>query len=213
MTEKSESVPMEQQEMVLPPVFEQFLSSLRADRKKLLKDKSFSDPNQLRSFVGQYLYPRFEEMFRTLAQAFMESYGLSASNANEMRRMYHFTVGELQRLGSDVDHSTRLPGVSPEVLNDFQQAFYGLGTLLQEKYPEDTEAEAAFNRCAELVSEMVAELMDGSDYDDDEHDDDGHDDEEGEDKAEDDEGKPAEAPAEAAAETPAEEAPVEGSDA
>jgi hypothetical protein len=161
-----------QQEVALPPVFEQFLSNLKQDRKKLLKDKNFGDPKQLQAFVGQYLYPRIEEMFRVLAQVSMEAYGLGASNANEMRRLYYFTVEELQRMGSDVDHDVGLPGVSAEVLDGFQQAFYGLGTLLQEKYPEDQEVEKAFNRCAGFVSEMVAELMQDSDSEYDDEDDD-----------------------------------------
>ena len=186
MAEESAKVPMDEQQQALPPIFEQFLKNLKDDRKRLLKDDNFNHPHHLRSFVGQYLYPRVDEMFRMMAAAFMDSYGLAASNTNELRRLHYFTAQELNRLGADVDEGDGLPGVSPDVLNDFQQSFYALGTLLQEKYPEDQDAQAAFNNCAGFVSEMVAELMDGSTFETDDEGDPPEDDESSEEKNEDD---------------------------
>lgn len=173
--QESAEVAVDVSQVPLPPVFEAFIKELKGDRKKLLQEKAFADPSQLRSFIGQYLYPRVEEMIRLLASMTMEAYGISASNVNELRRLHYFVVNELNGLGADLDDDdASLPGVSPEALNEFQQAFYALGTYLQENYPEDQKLESRFNVVAQAVSRMVAELMDdyGSDYDDDGDDDD-----------------------------------------
>lgn len=168
MAEESELMQMEAQQMQLPPQLEKFLDELRADRKRLLKDQVFEDPKQLRQFVGQFLLPRIEDMFRTLAGLGLEAYGLAASNTTELRRLHAFTVGQLNDLGADLSN-VRPPGVSPDVLNAFNEAFYALGTLLSEKYPEDKDTEEAYNRCEQAVAVMVKQLMEsgGLDYDDD----------------------------------------------
>lgn len=151
----------------LPPALEQFISQLHADKKKLLKDKAFADANQQRRFHGLYLYPALEKMFRLLAGMAMESYGLAASNTNQLRRLHGFVVDELNELGADLPDDAGVPGVSPAVLDEFQAAFYALGTALQEKAPEDTDLQNAYNLCAQALSEVVGQLMDGGGYDDD----------------------------------------------
>lgn len=165
----------------LPPALEQFLGKLKADKKKLMKDKAFkADPDQQRRFLGLYLYPSLEGMFRMLAGLALEAYGLAASNTNELRRLHGFVVEELNDLGADLPDDMGVPGVSPAVLDQFQQAFYALGSLLQEKVPDDPELEQSFNKCAEALSEVVGELMGSSrryyDDDDDDRDDDDRDD-------------------------------------
>ena len=163
---QSAQVPMDIQQVPLPPMIEALLGELKKDRKRLLKEKAFGDPKQLQQYVGQYLYPRLGEVIRVLAAMSMEGYGLAASNANELRRLHYFTVNELNELGADLDErEARLPGVSADVLNEFQQAFYALGTHLQEKYPDDVDTQGAYNAVAETVGRMVEELMD--DYGDD----------------------------------------------
>lgn len=169
MPEKqSANVPVEGPQGPLPPVFEKLLADLSGDRRKLLRDENFGkSAEQLRAYIGQYVYPRIDETVRALAQAVMETYGLAFSNANELRRLHRFTVDELNELGADLpEDDAPLPGVSAEVLDEFQAAFYALGTHLQEKYPDDKDTEAAYNRVAEKVGEMVEELMSGYEYDD-----------------------------------------------
>lgn len=166
----SADVPMDVQHAPLPPVFEKFLADLKADRKRLLRDKGFENAVQLRAYLGQFLYPRLDEMIRGFGQAIQETYALAFSNTSELRRLHRFTVDELNHLGADIDDDVPLPGVSVEVLNEFQEAFYALGTHLQAKYPNDEDTSAAFNRVAETVTRMVEELMEGQGYDDDDDD-------------------------------------------
>lgn len=173
-----ESVAMEMADVELPPGLEQFRAKIRADRKALLRDPAFQDPAQLRQFMALYMLERMDEMVRIFGIAFMDSYGLAASNTNQLRRLHTFVVDELNELGADIEDSD-LPGVSTETLESFQQAFYGLGTYLQAKYPQDKELEKRFNLCAELVAAMVEELMMGGDESRAEDDDRGGDEDDG----------------------------------
>jgi hypothetical protein len=157
-------------EVELPPMMEALIRDLKSDRKKLLKDKAFKDPEQLRGFIGQYLFPRLITVVEMLGGAMFDTYGLAVSNANQAQRMHAFMVDELRKLGSDVDRDDALPGLSSEALDRFQQAFYALGSVLQKKLPEDKDTEEAWNRCAHILADMVEELMGvrpESEYDDD----------------------------------------------
>jgi hypothetical protein len=134
-----------------------------------MREKAFADPAQLRAFIGTYVYPRLIEAVKMLGAATYDTYSLAVSNANGLQRLHAFTVQELQNVGADLDSDSELPGVSPEVMDDFQQAFYALGVVLKDKLPGDKETQDAYNRCAELLGEMVGELM--GDYEDDGRDD------------------------------------------
>lgn len=170
------------EEMQLPPAFQQFQEQLKTDRKALLRDKAYGQsPEQLRAFIAQFMFPRLDELIALMGFALYDTYGLAVSSENQLQRMRAVYGKALKKLGKDADVSLdiededgELPGLSPEVLDEFQQAFYGLGSLLQKKLPEDKETEAAFNKCAEILSDMVAELMgdDGDDEEDEEEDDD-----------------------------------------
>lgn len=177
MADQSEQVTMEDMHIELPPLMQQFIDNVKADRKQLMRTKEYQQPAQLQAFIGQFLYPRLIEMFEMLGAAGMDTYGLSVSNATQLQRLHSWTVGQLQAMGSDIDHDAPLPGVSSDVMEDFQQAFYALGVVLREKLPEDKEAESAFNKCAGLLGEMVGQLMGDDGYDDgydDEDDDEPH---------------------------------------
>jgi len=178
--EESANVSLDDMEVELPPVIEQFVGNLRTDRKTLLKGKAYADAAQLRAFIGQYLYPRLIELVELLGTGLFESYQLAVSNTNQLQRLHRFTRDQLHQLGADVDDEGSLPGVSTEVLEEFQQAFYAVGAKLQEKLPNDKDMEKTWNRAAEALSNMVAELMGDGDYDDDRDRDDDDDDEEDE---------------------------------
>lgn len=152
---------MEDIDVELPPALENFRNKLRQDRKMLLKDKKMGEPENLRQFIGQYLYPRLDTIMKMLGAASMDAYGLAMSNATQMQQLRNRMFDELDRLGADVDEDDFLspPGVNMEVINDFQESFYAVGSLLKKKLPDDPEMEKIWNRCAETVSEMVAELM------------------------------------------------------
>jgi len=146
----------------LPPQLRGKLDEMEKSRKKVLKDPNFARADQLKVFVGTVLMPQVSDFLETLSLAFMDAYGLSVSNANQMRRLHGWVVEEMNRLGADVG-DPELPGVSSEVIDDLQQAFFALGQLLEKKLPGDEETEAAYNRVAKMMSDLVAELM-GDDY-------------------------------------------------
>jgi len=154
---------MDEMVIELPPLMQRFVEQLKGDRKHLMKDKAFEDPKQLRVFVGTYVYPRMINLFEMLAAATMDTYGLAVSNTSQVQRLHAFTVDELQRVGSDIDGEVPLPGVSTDVMDDFQQSFYALGVVLREKLPDDKAVDDAFNKCAGFIGEMTAELM-GDEY-------------------------------------------------
>lgn len=177
--QQSEKVNLEDAMPPLPPAFEQFLGQLKADRVKLMTEDAFKNPEQLRLFVATYLYPRQEKMFRFLAGVALDAYGLASSNTQQLRRMHAFMVGALNDMGAGLDDAD-MPGVRPDVLDAFQEAFFGLGTLLEKRLPEDAEIQGAYNACAAALSEVIGDLMgdydDGDDDYDDEDDDDSDDD-------------------------------------
>lgn len=160
----------ENEEVRLPPAFEKLLTQLKNDRKMLMREKSYADPTQLRAFIGQFLFARLGEMVELIGLALYDTYSLAVSNANQLQRMRAVYSRALHKLGADVGDGDELPGVSTEVLDELQQAFYALGTLLQKKLPEDKETEDAYNKVAELLGETVSQLM-GVEPDDDEEDD------------------------------------------
>lgn len=176
----------QQERPKLPPQLQVKFDDLEKHRKRLLKDAAFLRPDQLRLHVGTTLYPAIVDIIQDLAYAFLDTYGLAVSNTNQIRRMHTWAVDEFNRLGADVGDSD-VPGVSTEVLNDFQQAFFSIGALLQKKLPEDKEMQDAYNRCAKIVAEMVRELMGDDYYDEDDDDRDDEDDDRDDDDRDDDE--------------------------
>jgi hypothetical protein len=162
-----------EEEVQLPPAFLKFQGQLKADRKALLRDKAYAQsPEQLRAFIAQFLFPRLDEFVQLMGLALYDTYGLAVSSENQIQRMRAVYGKALAKLGADVDEQGDLPGVSPEVLDEFQQYFYALGTLLSKKLPEDKEVQTAFNKCAESLGDMVAELMGEDDGEEEDEDDD-----------------------------------------
>jgi hypothetical protein len=164
------------EEVQLPPAFEKLITQLKNDRKMLMREKSYADPAQLRAFIGQFLFARLAEMVEMIGLGLYDTYGLAVSNANQLQRMRAVYSRALHKLGADVGDGDELPGVSTEVLDELQQAFYALGTLLQKKLPDDKETEESYNKVAELLAETVSQLMgiepdDGEDDEDDEDED------------------------------------------
>jgi len=167
------------EEVQLPPAFLKFQGQLKTDRKMLLREKAYAQsPEQLRAFIAQFLFPRLDEFVQLMGLALYDTYGLAVSSENQIQRMRAVYGKALAKLGADVDgEEGELPGVSPEVLDEFQQYFYALGSLLQKRLPEDKEVETAFNKCAEVLGDMVADLL-GEDEDEDDEDDEDEEDEE-----------------------------------
>jgi len=159
-----------EEEVQLPPAFLKFQAQLKTDRKTLLRDKAYAQsPEQLRAFIAQFVFPRLDEFVQLMGLALYDTYGLAVSSENQIQRMRAVYGKALKKLGADVEDETgNLPGLSPDILDEFQQCFYALGTLLQKKLPEDKETEVAFNKCAQVLGDMVAELMGEGDDDEEE---------------------------------------------
>lgn len=172
----------EQRPMQIPPVFEVLLNRFKDDKKRLMKEKAFGETaEQLRTFVGTFMFPRIAEMVRLFAGAIGDTYSLAASNSEGLRNLHSFVVDELEHIRGELDDIDSGRGdVDPAVFDDFSQAFYALGTLLKEKLPGDEDAESAYNRCIELLGEVVEDLSGGRREDDDEDQDDGGDEPEAE---------------------------------
>lgn len=193
----------------LPPQLARKFEEMEKHRKKLMREAAFARPDQLRMFIGTVLYPSMTELIENLAFAFMDAYGLAVSNANQLRRLHAWSVDTFNRLGADLAEGN-VPGVSTEVLDDFQQAFFALGVLLQKKLPEDKETEDAYNLCAQMLGEMVRELMGDDYYEEDEESEDGDDDsDEGDDEPDSDDSDESDTE-ESAEPSDAEEEPSDG---
>jgi len=164
----------------LAPGIQRFRDGLENERKKLLRDKSgnrptFSDPEQLRQFIAQYLYPQMIGMVEMFGLAFQDVYSTAMSNANDMIRFRKWAVRNFQAAGVDV--SDEGGGVSAQTLNDLMQEFYALGTLLEKRLPGDDEVGAQWNVVAERLSRLYGELQGAASAgdDDDEDEDEGDD--------------------------------------
>ena len=175
MTEQSDHIALDDIDVELPPAVEKMMTQFKKSRRHLLRTKEYGEKvKQLQAFIGQYVYPELTEMTQLFGAMFMDGYSIAVSNANQLQRMQTFVVRELQKLGADIDEDTPLPGVSSEVIDEFQQAFYAVGAKLNEKLPHDPEMQAVWNRCAGLLSDVVRDLMGMADeeYEDDRRDDD-----------------------------------------
>lgn len=180
----------------LAPAIQRFRDSLEDSRKKLLRDKSggrptFSDPEQLRQFVAQYLYPQMIGMVEMFGMAFNDAYGTAMSNARDVLALRRWAAQNFRAAGVDVEEDGL--GVSAATLNELSQEFYLLGSMLARKLPGDTEVQAQYQAVAEKLSVLFAELQSvaSADDDEDEEDEDGEgEDGEGEDgEGEDGEGE------------------------
>ena len=172
----------------LAPGIQRFRAGLEESRKRLLKDKSggrptFSDPEQLRQFIAQYLYPEMIGMVEMFGMAFNDAYGTAMSNAREMMNLRRWAVRNFQAAGVDV--SEQGMGVSSATLNDLAQEFYALGSLLSRKLPEDAEVQAQYNAVAGKLSQLFGELQSAAAGDEDEDEDAEDEDEEDEEGASD----------------------------
>ena len=193
MSEEGEVVP-EEMEVELPPQLEELLQDLKGDRKTLLKSKAYERPDQLRQFIAQVVIPRFSEMIEIFGTALYDTYQLSASNARQQQKMHRWAAKHLRTLGAEVSDNDLTQELAADRIDAFSQAFYALGSKLQEKLPEDKEMQEVWNRCAKEFDALLADLMGNQDFDEGDEDD--------EDEGEGDEEEDAEEKADAKVETP-----------
>jgi len=198
---ENESTSIEQPtEVPLAPMLAKFRSDLQGSRKKLLKDKGnggkpvFADPEQLRQFVAQFLYPQMVQIIEIFGPALNDTYALAASNAEDIHRLRR-TVNDY--IGDDEGDDG---GASMETVQAIVAAMHALGALLTKKLPEDQEVMKAYGAVSQQIDILLEEMTTYEDEDDDYEDDE---DDEDEDEDGDEDEEPEEGAASEAAETEA----------
>lgn len=147
-------------EYELPAEIENLLEQLKEDRKLLLRNKAFAQPEQLRAFIGQYLFERLDQIVEHLAGFTAEVFQVTGSNTGQLAKMRKLMVTHLRKLGADIEEAEfETPMVSMEAINDFQEAFYAIGALLEKKLPKDPDMQEAWNRAVSTLDDMIRELV------------------------------------------------------
>lgn len=149
----------------LAPIIATALSELETSRKKLLRDSAFDSAKQLRAFIGTTLYVQIQQIVNLFGQAFQDMYGLGVQNAAQIQGLHGFAVKHFKKLGADLSprEAAELPGMDTAILDELQQAFYALASIVQAKLPGDKEAEEAFNRCAAAIAKLDEMITGGLD--------------------------------------------------
>jgi hypothetical protein len=182
---ENEQHEMDASKVELPPGFQRFRSDLEAARRKLLKEKVpnsnrpvFADPEQLRQFIAQYMYPAMISMVETFGAAFVDMYGMNMSNSRDIVGLRRWASRNFRAAGLDVEDESG--GISITLLNELIQDHFALGSVIQKKLPGDEETMAIYNTVGAKLVELLGQAQ-AQDEEDDEEDDDEEDDEEDDD--------------------------------
>lgn len=170
---EGELVDGEEMEIELPPQLERLIEQMNDDRKRLLKTAAYGkDPNQLRQFMAQFLIPRMTALVELLGVATYDVYQLSSSNARQLHKLHRWTAKGLREAGVEVNDNDLLKeGVGDDIIEQFSGAVYALGTMLQQKLPDDAEVQTAYNKVADSFAQLLAELQGEQGFDEDEDED------------------------------------------
>lgn len=160
----------EMMEIELPPALAKLLDMIRADQKKLLKDKAFGDPHQLRQWVALTLMERFSQIVEMLGVTMLDTHQLAVSNATQLQRQRQWVAKHLRSLGAEVSDGEPFGGVGTEQIDAFGQALYALGTYLQATYPNDKNAQVKYNAVADAFNRLIEQLMGDQSVEEDEDD-------------------------------------------
>jgi len=165
----------------LPPALANLLTTLRDDRKALLKEKPVADEATTK-FLAHFLYPRLIESIEILGVGLSETYGVASQAFTETLRMREYVDRKVEEMPAGAEEGT--VNVDEDDLDLLRQALAALGLLLQSKAPNDMEIQTAFNLVTEAFTAVAGDgAVDVDDDDDDDDDDEGdEDDDEGEDE-------------------------------
>jgi len=180
-SEQGASADMEM-EIELPPALVHFIRLLQTDQKKLLKEKSFANADQLRKFVALNLMERFIQTIEMLGTTMYDLHQLGVSNATQLQRQRQWTAKHLRKLGAEVSDGEAFANIGTEQINALGQALYALASHLKAKYPTDQETAAKFDAMALAYNQLVEALMGDQSTEDDV--DDGQDDDDDDDEEE-----------------------------
>ena len=167
----------------LPPALANLLTTLRDDRKALLKEKPVSDEATTK-FLAHFLYPRLIESIEILGVGLSETYGVASQAFTETLRMREYVDRKVEEAPGRAEEG--IVSVDEDDLDLLRQSLAALGLLLQSKAPDDAEIQTAFN----LVTEAFTAVAGDGAVDADDEDDDDEDDEDGDDEDDEDEGGP-----------------------
>ncbi len=151
----------------LPPALVAFVDELKKEQKKLLKDKAYDSPNQLKKFVATSLMERFIQMVEMLGTQAYDQHNLGVSNAIQLQKMRRWTAEHLRALGRDVNDGDPFANVGTKQIDGIAQALYALGSYIQAKYGGDKEVEVRFNQVQMEFNELVETLMGNQAFDED----------------------------------------------
>lgn len=153
----------------LPPALANLLTTLRDDRKNLLKEKPVTDEATTK-FLAHFLYPRLIESVEVLGVGLSETYGVASQAFTETLRMRDYVDRKVEEMPDAPEGAVT---VSEEDLDMLRQALAALGLMLQSKAPDDLEIQTAFNLVTEAFTAVAGDgAVDADDDDDDEDDDD-----------------------------------------
>lgn len=162
----------------LPPALANLLTTLRDDRKALLKEKPVSDEATTK-FLAHFLYPRLIESVEILGVGLSETYGVASQAFTETLRMRDYVDRKVEEMPDVPEGSVT---VNEEDLDLLRQALAALGLMLQSKAPDDLEIQTAFNLVTQsftaVAGDGAIDVDDDDDDDDEDEDDDGDEDDE-----------------------------------
>lgn len=146
----------------LPVELQKLIDSIGDERKKLLREKQYgANSEQVRQFIGNFMYPTFARTVKTLSVGMTDTYGLAASNTNELRKLRAFVVRKLRDLGVKIapEEEAELPEASEELIDEMQQEYFTLGALLEKHLPGNEEVVKQYQKVGEMMRDVVDELL------------------------------------------------------
>jgi hypothetical protein len=160
----------------LPPALANLLTTLRDDRKALLKEKPVSDEATTK-FLAHFLYPRLIESVEILGVGLSETYGVASQAFTETLRMREYVDRKVEDAADRAEEGT--VNVDEDDLDLLRQALAALGLLLQSKAPNDIEIQTAFNLVTEAFTAVAGDgAVDAEDDEDEDEEDEGEDEDE-----------------------------------
>lgn len=161
----------------LPPILQNLLTSLKDERKSLIKEMPVTD-KATRDYLAHFLFPKLIESVEALGVGLTETYNVASQAFVETSRMREYVDKRLARADRD-DSDDGFVRVDPEDLDTLRETLAALGLLLMKKLPDDSEVQVAMNLVVEAFVSVGGDgAVEEDEGDEDDEDEDDEDDEE-----------------------------------